>query len=262
MKTIDWVLVAVPLIALVWFALWTRQFIKGVADYMAGGRCAGRYLLANARGEGGSGVINTVSWFEVFMISGFITLYWGWVSVPVTLIIAISGFVVFRYRETRCLTIAQFYELRYSSNLRLFMGFIGFLAGVLNYGIFPSVSARFFIYFLDLPATVTLLGCHVPTFLLIMGSYLSVSAAMIIFGGQVTLMVTDCVEGIFTHGVYIVICSVLLWLIPWGDIVQCLTGTAPAGTLPAQATIMAVAANKSPVNPFDAFAVKVHGERI
>lgn len=256
MHLIDILLVVVPLVALVLLALWTRQFVKNVADYISAGRCAGRYLLANAVGEGGSGVTNTVSWFELFMISGFITVYWGWISGPIALIIAISGFVVYRYRETRCLTIAQFYEMRYSPRLRLFMGLIGCLAGVLNYGIFPAVSARFFIYFLDLPATVPLFGLDVSTFLLIMAAYLGTSTAMIIFGGQVTLMVTDCVEGIFTHGVYILICAVLLFLIPWSDIAQCLAGAAPAGAPPDPAAAMALAPNKSLVNPFDAFDLK------
>src|SRR5581483_9002659 len=112
------------------------------------GRCAGRYLIANAFGESASGVANTMSKFEMFMVSGFTLAFWNTLSVPVALLVAVSGFVVYRYRQTRALTLAQFFEMRYSRRFRLFMGMLAFVAGILNYGIFPAVSSRFFVYFM------------------------------------------------------------------------------------------------------------------
>src|SRR6266550_4449603 len=167
MRPIDWLLVAVPLGAILALALYTRRFVKSVADFLAGGRCAGRYLIANAFGESAAGVANTMSKFEIIMVSGFTLTFWNSFSAPVLLLVAASGFVVYRYRETRALTLAQFFEMRYSRRFRLFMGMLAFLAGILNYGIFPAVSSRFFVYFLGLPQHVSLLGLHVPTFALI-----------------------------------------------------------------------------------------------
>ncbi len=53
MKTIDWLIITVPLIGLLFVALHTRSYLKGVADFLSGGRMAGRYLLAVAKGEQG-----------------------------------------------------------------------------------------------------------------------------------------------------------------------------------------------------------------
>src|SRR5204862_2567345 len=116
---------------------------------------------------------NSLSKFEMVMISGFTLTFWNALLAPVLLLVAVSGFVVYRYRETRALTLAQFFEMRYSRRFRLFMGMLAFTAGVLNYGIFPAVSSRFFVYFLGLPERVQIIGLNVPTFAMIMACYLA-----------------------------------------------------------------------------------------
>src|SRR3954467_6642518 len=112
MQTVDWVLTVVPIGIVLGVALYTRRYVRSVADFLAGGRCAGRYLIANAFGESASGVANTLSKFEMFMVPGFTLAFWSALSLPVQLLVAVSGFVVYRYRQTRALTLAQFLEMR------------------------------------------------------------------------------------------------------------------------------------------------------
>src|SRR5688572_1284651 len=220
MHWIDWLLVAAPLALVMVFAVYTRRYVHDVVDFLAGGRCAGRYLLANARGEADSGLSNTMARFEVILISGFVLNFWEKLTTPVILLITIAGFVIYRYRETRAMTLAQFFEMRYSRGFRLFMGLLAFLSGIFNYGIFPAVSARFFIYFLGLPHDVPIAGFAVPTLALIMGGYLAFTAFMVLVGGQVTLMVTDCVEGLLSHAIYILIALAVFYIVSWRQIVE------------------------------------------
>src|SRR3954452_16306423 len=168
MSRLDWILIVLPLALILAIALYTRRFMKSVADYLAGGRCAGRYLIANAFGESASGVANTMSKWEIALVAGFTVAFWDTLSIPIKLFVAATGFVVYRYRQTRALTLAQFLEMRYSRRFRLFMGILAFIAGVLNYGIFPAVSSRFFVYFMDLPQTVSIFGTPVATTTVIM----------------------------------------------------------------------------------------------
>src|SRR5829696_1465578 len=187
MRAIDWTIVAATLLLVIAFALYTRRFVRSVADFLAAGRCADRYLLANARGEADAGLANTMARLEIVLVSGFVLNFWEKVSVPILLLVGISGFVVYRFRETRAMTLAQFFEMRYSRRFRLFMGGLAFLSGILNYGIFPAISARFFVYFLDLPQAVSFAGAAIPTAALIMAGYLTCTVVIITIGGQVTL---------------------------------------------------------------------------
>ncbi|HEY7090432.1 MAG TPA: hypothetical protein VH518_20210 [Tepidisphaeraceae bacterium] len=241
MHWIDWILVLAPLLLVLGMAVYTHRYVKSVADFLSAGRCAGRYLLANARGESDAGLSNTMSKFEQIMVSGFVLSFWGQIQTPVLLLVAISGFIVYRFRETRALTLGQFLEVRYSRRFRLFMGGLAFFSGILNYGVFPAISARFFIYFLDLPLTLHLGPVSISTFALIMFLYLTCTLFMVLVGGQVTAMVTDCIEGIFSHLIYIVVVVAVLLTVHWSQIVQVME-SAPAG--------------KSQINPFDAGGVE------
>src|ERR1035437_5536006 len=136
MHWIDYAIMFVPFIIVTIVSWRTRRYMKSVADFMAGSRCAGRYLICNAVGEAGFGAVSAVAIFEYTYKTGFAISWWSQLSVPVTLLITLTGFVVYRYRETRAMTMAQFFEIRYSKGFRVFAGILAFTSGILNYGIF------------------------------------------------------------------------------------------------------------------------------
>jgi SSS family solute:Na+ symporter len=241
MQPIDWILVLAPLTVVVAFAVYTNCYVKSVAEFLSAGRSAGRYLLANAKGESESGLSSSISIFELILASGFVVSFWDKITYPIAILFAISGFVIYRFRETRALTLAQFLEIRYSRRFRLFMGILAFISGILNYGVFPAISARFFIYFLDLPTQFHIASLPIPTFSLIMFIYLSCTVFLVLIGGQATMMITCCLEGIYSQIVYVIIAVAVLYIVSWRHIVD-LMATAPAG--------------QSPLNPFDSSGVK------
>ncbi len=145
MHFLDWIIVIVPLICIFLITRATARYNRSVAGFLSAERCAGRYLICNARGEAGHGAISAVAVFQVIYTSGLTLNWWSQLSMTAGLFIALTGFVIYRYRETRVLTLAQFFEVRYSKRFRIFTGFIAFLSGVVNYGIFPG-SARGFLF--------------------------------------------------------------------------------------------------------------------
>lgn len=238
---IDWMLIALPVIGLLGIGIYTQRYLKSVSDFLSGGRLAGRYLLAVAKGEMQAGAVVFVAMFEIIDKSGFTMTWWAWISTPVGLIVAISGFVIYRYRETRSLTLAQFFEIRYSKSFRVFTGFLGFAAGILNFGIIPAVGARFLTYFLGFPAALHFGVWEIPTFIVLMGALLAVTLFITLSGGLITLMVTNCLEGIVSQVLYMAIIAGLIVMFSWTDIVQVL-GDHPPG--------------ESFLNPFDSMGLK------
>jgi hypothetical protein len=115
---IDWLILLIPLAALIWIGWKTRRYVHGVADFLSGGRLAGRYLICMANGEAAFGLISVVGMFEQWYRSGFAIGFWGTITAPIGLILALTGFAIYRYRETRAMTIGQFYQLRYSQGVR------------------------------------------------------------------------------------------------------------------------------------------------
>ena len=241
MQTIDWLLICIPLLGLLFVALYTRRYMKGVADFLSGGRMAGRYLLAVAKGEQGVGAVVFVATFEIISKSGFILSWWGWMSVPVTLVVGISGWVIYRFRETRALTLAQFFEIRYSKSFRVFTGVLGFSAGMVNFGVIPVVGARFMTYFLGLPQSLPIFGCAVPTHILLMALLLGITLALTLSGGLITLMITNCLEGMVSMVLFLVIIGCLLMMFSWSEISQVLESRPPGQSL---------------LNPFDSMGLK------
>ena len=144
----------------------SNRQMKSVADYLAAGRGAGRYMMVMASGMVWVGAINVVMMFELYHSIGFTALWWVMLTTPLAVYLAITGFGVYRFRETRALTVAQYLEARYGRNVRVFAGILAWVTGLLYFGIFPAVGARFFIAFCGLPPT--LFGAAIPTFPIVM----------------------------------------------------------------------------------------------
>ena len=173
MTTLDWTILLAMYVGIVATVVLTRRYMRGVTDYLAAGRSAGRYLLAISFGIAGLGAITVVANLEMGYQAGFALSWWGLTMSLFQVFVMVSGWVTYRFRRTRALTLAEFFERRYSRRFRIFAGSVAFGAGLINFGIFPAVGARFFINFCGLPGAFDLFGLAVPTYPLVMAGLLT-----------------------------------------------------------------------------------------
>ena len=230
---IDWTIVGVILTALLAVAFHVRRYMRSVSDFLAANRMAGRYIVSVSNGFGGA--ISMVALWEMTYANG-LPAQWGMLLMTmVILCIAISGFVVYRLRETRALTLAQFFEMRYSRRFRIFAGSLSCVSGFLNYGIFPAVTAKFIMSFIGLPEAFVLCDVTIPVFPALIAANLVIAAYIACSGGQISIMITDFFQGMIMLVVFLVVMFFFFDKFGWDEIMAGLR-VAPEG--------------KSMINPF------------
>ncbi|MBN1270810.1 MAG: sodium:solute symporter [Candidatus Aminicenantes bacterium] len=220
---LDWGIVLVTLFFMVYGVVFSKRFMRSVADFLAAGRSAGRYLMTVSLGMAMLGAISVIGEFEVFFKSGFCLKWWELSMALAILLVTVSGWIIYRFRQTRALTLAQFFEMRYSRNFRVFAGILAFVSGIINFGIFPAVGARFFIYYMGLPAGFEVWGIHVSTFVLMMTVLLGIAIFFVFSGGQVAVIIADFIQGVFSNFVFVLLIFFFLLTIEWSQIFEALS---------------------------------------
>lgn len=213
MTSLDWSVTACVLGIFVFVAILANRLTRSVSDYLVAGRCAGRYMLTMASGMEWIGAINIVAMVEVYYIGGFTAMWWVMLSTPFIVYMCVSGWGVYRYRETRSMTIAQFLETRYGRKVRLTAGILSWTAGMFNFGFFPLISARLFISLIGLPARFHLLGMEISTFVALAALMVVLPLGFIVMGGHTSVMVSNFMQGLFTNIAAVAIVAVLFFTV-------------------------------------------------
>lgn len=216
MTWIDWCITIIPMAALIWMAFYSRRYARGVVDYLAAGRIAGRYVISVGDLTAGLSVITLVAGCEQNYQTGFAVGFWGAITAPVGVFIALTGYCMYRWRETRCLSMGQFLEMRYGSKFfRVFCATLRTIAEMVTNAIGPAIATNFFIYYLGLPHKIMICGVNLPCYAIIVALCLILALMFILPGGRISLLITDCVQGLLCYPVFIVIVGYIILNFSW-----------------------------------------------
>ncbi|MEZ0217357.1 MAG: sodium:solute symporter [Rariglobus sp.] len=220
MHWIDWTIVVIPVVLILWLSVYSKKYVRGVVDFLAAGRVAGRYVLSAGDMTSGLGVIALVALVESKYQVGYALTFWEYLTVPIGIVMGLTGYCVYRFRETRSLSIGQFLEMRYNRPFRIVAASLRTLAEMLTNAIGPAVAANFFIYFLGLPHKLMIMGMALPTFGLLVGLSLCMCLVVIWPGGRISLLITDAFQGLISYPIFVVIAGYIFLHFGWGDVIE------------------------------------------
>ena len=215
MTLVSWLIVIVPLVFILGIAFYSRKYVRDVADYLACGRVAGRYVISVGDLTTGLSVIMFVAMCEQNYQCGMAMSFWNAVNKPLVTFIALTGYCVYRFRQTRSLSIGQFLEQRYSRSFRIVAASIRTFAEMVTNAIGPAVAVRFFIYFLGIPHKIPMLGLEIPTYGILVALLLTMALAILWQGGRISLLITDCIQGIISYPIFVIFTVFILTHISW-----------------------------------------------
>ena len=211
----NWLIVIVPFLFVIGMAFYSRKYIRDVVDYLAAGRVCGRYVIAVAGMESALGLITLVAYSETVYKAGFAYGFWGSITAPLALVLSLTGFFAYRFRETRAMSIGEYLERRYSRSFRIFASFLRTFSEMLTNTIGPAVAARFFIYLFGWPNTLDIFGWKVPTFALVICLTLVFAMTVIWAGGMISLVVTDALQAILSYPIFLILTLFILCQFSW-----------------------------------------------
>ena len=228
MGLIDWLIVIIPVMFVIGMGVYSRKYIRGVADFLAAGRVCGRYVISVGDLANALSIIGLVAYVEIHYKTGFALGFWVIPLSSVMVFMGLFGYCTYRFRETKAMSLGQFLEMRYNRPFRIFASSLRSVSEILANMIMPAIAARFFIYFLDLPETFQLFGLAVPTFMVVMIIALTVAVALICMGGTLTLIITDAIQGMLSFPLIAIFAIFILWKFNWStEIIPVMVDRAP-----------------------------------
>jgi Na+/proline symporter len=217
MHLIDWMIVIIPVLFILAVSVYAKRYVRGVVDFLAAGRVAGRYVISVGDMTAGLGVITLVALVEAKYQVGYALTFWEYLVVPVGIIMGLTGYCTYRFRETRSLSLGQFLEMRYNRPFRIVAASLRTLSEMLTNAIGPAVAANFFIYFLGLPHKIMIAGVNLPTFTIVVFVVLCLCMVVIWPGGRISLLISDSFQGLISYPIFVIIAGYIFLNFNWGD---------------------------------------------
>ena len=214
---LDWMIILIPVGFVLFMAWYSRRYVVQVSDFLSAGRLCGRYLISIADIANGLSIIGLVAYVEVHYRTGFALTFWQCLTMPLGVVLSLTGFVTYRFRETKAMSFGQYIEMRYSRKLRIFASALRSTSEVLANMIMPAVAGRFFIYYFGLPQYFTVFGIEIPTFNMLIILCLTMALGIICMGGTLALVITDSIQGMFCYPIMAIFVGFMLYKFSWND---------------------------------------------
>lgn len=208
---LDLGIVALYLLVIFYSGYRMKKYVSGIGDYLVAGRSMGLNLGLISMMCTEIGMITYVYYAEMGYKAGFAALTVAFAPAIAFFILGKTGFVIKKMHEMKIMTVPEFFSIVFSKGVRLYLGILMAIGGILNFGVFPGVEAKFINNLTGIPQEYVL-GTMVGMLLLVL--------LYTLFGGMVAVIFTNYIQyALLSFGIiFITIYGV--YVIGWGNIMD------------------------------------------
>ncbi|HKW89212.1 MAG TPA: sodium:solute symporter family protein [Candidatus Acidoferrales bacterium] len=207
----DWLIVIGYLAGSVAVGLLGKRFLGTVEHYLVAGRELGLYVGIATLAATEIGTITFMYNAELGYRFGFASFAAALISGVVMIFVGRTGFIISRFRQLKLMTVPEFFEVRYSSGLRLVTGSLVALGGILNMGVFLKIEGEFLTIVSGIPARYLVA---------VMTVILLLELVYTVVGGMVSVVITDFLQYALLSVATILVTIYSVHFAGWGNIVR------------------------------------------
>ena len=211
--SLDWGIVVAYLVISIFVGIWANRYVGNIAGYLVAGRTL-RIRLALATMTGTEiGLVTVMYSAELGFTQQYASLYLALYELVILLFIGLTGVVVYRLRQSKVLTIPEYYEKRYSRGVRVLGGVVMVMSGVLNMGLFLKAGALFLVSVTGFTEPEWLQQVMIGTFdyhepvglKLIMTALLLLVLFYTVLGGMISVVITDLIQFVILGSAMVIV---------------------------------------------------------
>ena len=191
-----------------------KKYVKGIDNFLVAGRSMGYHLGLLSLMCTEIGMITYVYYAELGFKAGLAALIVAFPPVVAYIFLGRTGFIIKPLLQMKISTIPEFFSRKYSKGVRLYIGIIMAVGGILNFGVFPGVEANFINIVTGIPKDYLLVTMVVMLTLVLVYT---------IAGGMVSVIVTNYIQYVLLSFGMIFITVYGIYKIGWGNIVSSVT---------------------------------------
>ncbi len=162
-----------------------KKYVGGISDYLVADRSMGFHLGLLSMMCTEIGIITYVYYAEMGFKAGFVAFMVAFPTAIAFYVLGRTGFIIKPLIEMKIMTIPEFFSRKFNTNVRLYVGMLMAIGGILNFGVFPGVEANFINIVTGIPQQYVLLT---------MVALLTVVLLYTLMGGMVSVILTNYLQ--------------------------------------------------------------------
>jgi len=218
---IDGSIVGVYILVTMVAGLMVRKYVGKVEDFLVAGREMNVYLGIASLAATEFGIVTCMYTAQNGYEKGFAGAIPGILMALAMLFVGITGFCIKPLREAGVMTIPELFQTRFGAKIRWAAGVVIVLGGLLNMGVFLRTGGEFLVSVMKING-----GHHLEIMMTVL---LVLVAIYTIFGGMLSVLITDFLQFIVMSAGLIVVTIVILVKVGWGNMLTAVESHYGAG---------------------------------